>query len=109
MKTVLFCLCACLLWVSVGLAQPTPVIATPIADVSVTTTATLVRAYTPTRTALSCTNHGTDAVRWGPSTITVTSGQRIPSGSSIEIEYIGEVYMIAEAGTATVSCTEERK
>lgn len=108
MKILLLWLCACLLLASAAWAQNS-VKATPVADIVVTTTAVLIRAYTPTRFTLSCTNHGTDAVRWGSSAITVSTGQRIPSGSSIEIKFIGAVYMIAEAGTATVSCTEEQR
>lgn len=81
---------------------------TPVSDVSVTSSATLVRAANGNRIALSCTN--TDSavhVRWGDSTVTATKGQRIPAGSAAEIRNIGAVYMISEGATVTVSCTEE--
>lgn len=109
MKTAIFLFIAVVMWATHAVAQQQGVIATPITDVTVTTTATLVRAYTPTRSALSCTNHGDDVVRWGSSAVTVSAGQRIPVGGSIEIRYLGAVYMIAEATAATVSCTEERR
>lgn len=109
MKIVLLTLAACLMGVSLGWATDYSVTATPIADVTVTTAATLVRAYTSTRFALSCTNQGTDAVRWGSSAVAATTGQRIPSGASIQIVFIGAVYMIAETSTATISCTEEKR
>jgi hypothetical protein len=81
---------------------------TPLADVSVTTAATLVKAQNLNRVALSCTN--TDAsihVRWGSSAVTTTTGQQLRAGSSIEILSTDAVYMIAESSSVTVSCTEE--
>lgn len=83
---------------------------TPIADVSVTGTATLVKAGNAFRYALNCTNtHATVHVRWGNSTVTATTGQRIPALASIEIRSTGAVYMISEGANVTVSCTEETK
>lgn len=80
----------------------------PIADVSVTSSATLVRAASDIRIALSCTNtHATVHVRWGSSAVTATVGQRISAGASIEIRSTGDVYMISEGATVTMSCTEE--
>ena len=80
----------------------------PIADVTVTGSATLVRAASGTRLTLSCTNMDTTVhVRWGSSTVTASSGQRIPSGASVEIRNIGNVYMISEGANVVVSCTEE--
>lgn len=83
-------------------------VVTPITDVTVTSTATLVSALSASRGTLSCTN--TDAtvpVRWGNSTVTATKGQRIPAGTSIEIKARGAVYMISEATSVSMSCTEE--
>jgi hypothetical protein len=78
---------------------------TTVADVTVTTTAVLIKASNANRAALNCT---TDAdVRWGPSTVTVTSGQLLTAGTPIAITNTAAVYMIAETVTATVSCTEE--
>lgn len=80
-----------------------------LADVSVTTSATLVSGSNADRYVLSCTNtSGSVAVRWGGSDVTATKGQQLPAGASIEIRNTGSVYMIAESGTATVACTEER-
>ncbi len=80
---------------------------TPLADVSVTSSATLVRAANGDRLTLSCTNTGAVHVRWGSSAVTAAVGQRIPAGASVEIHSIGAVYMISEGASVTVSCTEE--
>ncbi len=81
---------------------------TPIADVTVTSSATLVRAANGDRLALSCTNtHATVSIRWGSSAVTAAIGQRVPAGASIEIRNIGAIYMISEGADVTVSCTEE--
>jgi hypothetical protein len=75
------------------------------ADVSVTTTVTLIKASNTSRAALNCTT--TADVRWGHSTVTATTGQLLAAGASIAIQNTAAVYMIAESTTATVSCTEE--
>ncbi len=80
----------------------------PFTDVAVTSSATLVRAASDIRIALSCTNtHATVHVRWGSSAVTAAVGQRIPAGTAIEIRSTGAVYMISEGATVTMSCTEE--
>lgn len=82
----------------------------PQADVTVTTSPTLVAAADGERVALNCTNNDASIhVRWGGSTVTTTTGQRIPAGAAIEIRTIGAVYMVAESSTAAVSCTTERR
>lgn len=81
---------------------------TQIADVTVTSTATLIDAANGSRVNLNCTNHDTAvAVRWGSSAVTAASGQRIPFGTTIEIKNTGAVYMISESTDVTVSCTRE--
>ncbi len=81
---------------------------TPISDVTVTSSATLVRAANGDRIALSCTNTSTSVhVRWGSSSVTASTGQRIPAGATVEIRNIGAVYMISEGANVTMSCTEE--
>lgn len=75
------------------------------ADVSVTTTATLVKASNTNRAALNCTTSAD--VRWGSSSVTTTSGQLVPATGSVSITNTAAVYMIAVDTTATVSCTEE--
>jgi len=83
-------------------------VVTPIADVTVTTSATLIRAQNVNRTALSCTNASASIhVRWGSSAVAATTGQQLRSGTAIEITSTDAVYMIAESSTVTVSCTEE--
>lgn len=85
-------------------------VAKPIADVTVTGTATLIKARTDDRVALSCTNtHATVHVRWGNASVTAATGQRIPAGASIEILSRGVIYMISEGADVTMSCTEELK
>ena len=85
-------------------------VASPITDVTVTGTATLIRAATTNRTALSCTNTSASVnVRWGDSTVTASKGQRIPFGSSVEIKNTSAIYMISEGASVTVSCTEETR
>jgi hypothetical protein len=89
-------------------AQEKFFVVTPKTDVTVSETATLVAAENTFRMALSCTNNDADIhVRWGDSTVTATTGQRLPAGTSIEIKARGAIYMIAEADTVQVSCTEE--
>lgn len=78
-----------------------------IADVTVTGTATLIKAATIDRISLSCTNTGLVNVRWGDATITNTQGQQLKTGLSIEIKNRGPVYMISEGSNTTISCTEE--
>lgn len=81
---------------------------TPIGDVTVTSSATLVRAANGDRMALSCTNTSASVhVRWGSSSVTASTGQRIPAGATVEIRSLGAVYMISEGASVTVSCTEE--
>ena len=101
-------LLACFLWAADALSD-TGSHATPIADVTVTTSATLIRARDSMRFALSCTNNGPEEVRWGNAGVTATTGQAIPSGSSIEIQTTAAVYMITGASSSTVSCTEETR
>lgn len=97
-----------LLAASEASAQSTGSQAVPIADVPVTSAATLVKAQNAFRRSLSCTNtHATVHVRWGDSTVTASVGQRIPAGTSIEISIRGPIYMISEGATVTMSCTEE--
>jgi len=81
---------------------------TPLADVSIIDSATLIRALNLNRVALSCTNtHSTIHVRWGNSSVSTSSGQQLRATQSIEITTTDAVYMAAESGSVTVSCTEE--
>lgn len=83
---------------------------TSIADVTVTSAATLVKAANGERTALSCTNNDASVhVRWGDSAITTTRGEQIKAGASIEIQNRGPIYMISESTDVQVSCTEETR
>lgn len=80
------------------------------ADVSVTSSATVVANANGNRVFLSCTNtHATVHVRWGDSTVTATKGQQLRAGRSIEIKNRDVVYMISEGATVTVACTEETR
>ena len=83
---------------------------TPKVDVTVTGTATLIAAQNAFRYALNCTNNSTSVhVRWGDSTVTATTGQRLSASTAIEIQTRGPIYMISEGANVTVSCTEESK
>ena len=75
------------------------------ADVSVTTTATLVKASNTNRATLNCNT--TADVRWGSSSVSSANGELIAAGGRIAITNTAAVYMIAVSDTATVSCTEE--
>ena len=78
------------------------------ADVTVTSSVTLVLAANRNRATLNCTNtHATVNVRWGGSDVTAAIGQQLRAGLSIEIRNTGDVYMISEGASVTVSCTEE--
>lgn len=106
MKSVSGVLFAALL----GFAVPSFALPVPIADVTVTGTATLVKAANQFRKSLSCTNTSSSvAVRWGSSTVTATQGQRIAASVAIEINDPGAIYMISEGANVTMSCTEETK
>jgi len=84
--------------------------APPVADKTVTGTATLISASSPIRSALNCTNtHATVHVRWGDATITASSGQQLRAGTAIEILNSAAIYMISEGVDVTVSCTEETR
>lgn len=75
-------------------------------DLSVTSGAVvLVKASNTSRASLNCTT--TTAVRWGTSAVTVSRGQRLAAGATVAIRNTAAIYMIAEADTSTVSCTEE--
>ena len=78
-----------------------------LADVTVTSAATVVRAGVMDRVTLSCTNTSAVAVRWGDSTVTATKGQRIAGGATVEIRNRDAVYMISEGANVTMACTEE--
>lgn len=93
---------------TIGGAQ-TPKQIFSVTDVTVTGSATLIKAANFDRTSLSCTNTGLVNVRWGDSTITNTKGQQLKSGLSIEIRNTGPVYMISEGANTTVACTEETR
>jgi hypothetical protein len=83
-------------------------IITPLNDVTVTSSATLVRTQQFARVALNITNNdGAVAVRWGNSGVTATKGQRIGPGQSISIASTDEVWMISEGADVTISATEE--
>ena len=75
------------------------------ADVSVTTTATLVKASNTNRATLNCNT--TADVRWGPSSVASANGELIAAGGRIAITNTAAAYMIAVSDPATVSCTEE--
>lgn len=79
-----------------------------IADVTVTSSATLIDAADLNRATLNCTNNDASVnVRWGSSAVTATSGQRVKAGSSIEVRNKYAVYMISEGANVTISCTKE--
>lgn len=103
-------------WALSGLAERgmerlnPPHTVTPMTDVTVTGTATLIKTANPLRYTLSCTNTSASVnVRWGSSAVTATKGQRIPFGASVEITNTGPVYMISEGADVTMSCTEESR
>lgn len=101
-----------LLSVSSAMAAGAPVVVdsgdtiTSVADTTVTSAAAvLVAASSTTRAYLNCT---TDApVRWGSSSVSLTSGQLIVASGSLSTSSRAAIYMIAEDVTATVSCTVE--
>lgn len=78
------------------------------ADVTLSTTAQVVDSANANRRTLSCTNnHASIAFRWGDSAITTTRGQRVAAGATVSITGTYAIYMIAESGAPTVSCTRE--
>jgi hypothetical protein len=85
-------------------------VATPLSDITVTGSATLVRAANAGRVGLTCTNNhiGLNA-RLGDPTITASKGVRLGPGSSVTIQGVYAVYAISEGGSLTLSCTEDQQ
>lgn len=80
----------------------------PIADITVQSTATLIRAANSGRIVLVCTNtDGAVAIRLGDSTATPTRGVRLNPGATTAISATSAVYGAAESGTPVIACSEE--
>lgn len=95
---------------AIAMATPAYAVNLPIADVTVTSTATLIVAHESGRIRLSCTNHDTVVnVRWANATVTDTLGQRFPADRTIVIEGPSAIYMISEGTDVVVSCTKEMR
>lgn len=95
---------------ALALATPAFAVNIPMADVTVTSTATLIVAYESGRLRLSCTNNSADvAVRWANSAVTAAAGQRFPADRTIEIQGPSAVYMISEDTDVSISCTKEMR
>lgn len=80
------------------------------ADIAVAGTAKLVCPVDTSRFACNVTNnHSTANLRWGDSTVSTTSGQKLGAGQAIEIRTTDAVYFISEDGSTSiiVSHTEE--
>lgn len=85
-------------------------VATPLSDITVTGSATLVRAANAGRVGLTCTNnHLGLAARLGDPTVTTAKGVRLGPGASVTIQGIYAVYAISEGGSLTLSCTEDQQ
>lgn len=91
-----------------AVAEIVPAVITPIADVTVTNVATLLRAANSARLSLSGTNNdGGVNIRIGDATVTAARGQRIGPGASFKTTVVAAVYAISEGANVTVSLTEE--
>jgi len=84
-----------------------PRYALPKTEVTVTGTATLVCPTNDNRVNCTCRNLGAEAVRYGDSTVTASTGAQIAAGEPVEIRIRGAVYMISEGDNTAVACTEE--
>lgn len=84
-----------------------PRYAIPKTAVTVTSSATLVCPTNDNRVNCTCRNIGAEAVRYGDSTVTASTGAQIAAGEPAEIRVRGAVYMISEGSDTTVVCTEE--
>lgn len=84
-----------------------PRYAIPKAAVTVTSSATLVCPTNDNRVNCTCRNIGADAVRYGDSTVTASTGAQIAAGEPAEIRVRGAIYMISEGSDTVVACTEE--
>lgn len=78
---------------------------TPLADITVTTTATLIDTSNSSRATLNCTVN--TEIRWGDSSVTSTKGNRVGANIPFSIRNQGVVYFAATASTGTASCTRE--
>jgi hypothetical protein len=81
----------------------------PRADVTVTTAVTLVLPTNPARVSGECVNNGSDNIRLGDATVTASRGVRVAPTAAFNTHSTSAVYAIAEATTATVTCTEDQQ
>lgn len=82
--------------------------ATPLADVSVTGTATLIRTARTNRIGLTCVNRDASVtIRVGDSTVTATSGVAVFPRATFIVVGTYAVYGISEGANVSVACTEE--
>jgi hypothetical protein len=85
-------------------------VTTPIADVTVASTATLVKAANAARVQLSCTNNSVGInLRVGDATVTASKGVRLGPGGTMMIQGTYAVYAISESTSGTLSCTEDQQ
>lgn len=101
----------CLLAPSLAFAADSPASGiTAIADVTVTSTATLVKTSNAARIWLTCTNNDTSvAVRWGDGGVTSSTGQKLAAGGTIEVSNRAAIFMASESTDVVISCTEETR
>lgn len=80
-----------------------------VAQVSVGSTATLIKAATAGRRSITIVNHGTTPVYLGGSGVTTANGVLLPGteGASLTLCHTAAVYGITASGTQTVSYSEE--
>lgn len=100
-----------LLTAGVALAQGGTSFYVPIADVSVTAlVAVKVCPTAGNRIGCGCRNNSTTInLRYGSAAVTPVSGEQFGPGAYGVFDAGSGVWMIAESGTVTVSCTDERK
>ena len=102
-----------LLWASSAGAGGTQGV--PLADVTVTGTATTVEAARADRVALVCTNsNATVPVRWGSATTganspTTSRGVQHRATTTITITWKAAAVAISEGADVTMTCTSERE
>ncbi len=82
----------------------------PIADNALSTTAEEICPAAGNRIGCVCTNNdATIHMRVGDSTVTTTQGVQLRAGTSGTFTSPFAIYFVAESGTPTVSCTDERQ
>jgi hypothetical protein len=85
-------------------------VTTPLSDLTVTGSATLLRAQNAGRLGLACASKSTGtSIRLGDATVTTTKGVALGPLSAVTIAGTYALYGISEGSSVTLTCTEDQQ